>query len=335
MYWYEDSAGKHPVVLSTRVRFARNLKHLPFPAGLDAQGRQQVCQAAKEAFESLVCYDFSRLSEAEKGAYVQSHLCSPAFAQSRGEGFQLWLSRDGAVSVMVNEEDHFRIQAICAGLDPQKAFDRALETETALRRHQELAFHPKLGFLTACPTNLGCAMRISAMLHLGALRLTGGIGALVRSADRLGFTLRGAFGEGSGPQGDLYQISNKASYQSSEQELLNHFSTVIAQIADQEQKARQALQKQDALGLEDRIFRSLGTLQSARRMDYAEFVGHWSNLRLGQSLGLVSLKDPALPDRLLVELTGARLCLENGNAQNPAVRDQLRAEKLRQALKEN
>ena len=233
MYWYEDSNNKNEVVLSTRVRFARNLAGVPFPDALNAEGRKKVCETAKGAFEGYQRFDFEKLDEAEKNAYTETHLCSPQFAASEGAGRVLFIGEDGAVSVMVNEEDHFRIQAIVSGLDPERAFEVACRADDRLSG-LDVAFSDRYGYLTACPTNLGCAMRVSAMLHLPALAAAGEIKRLSMAADQLGFTLRGAFGEGSESLGELYQISNKSSGSSSEKEIIKAFSKVIGQVVDAE-----------------------------------------------------------------------------------------------------
>lgn len=332
MYWYETDHNKDTVVLSTRVRFARNLKHLPFPACADDQQKKKVCQVAAAAFFDLSRYDFEKLSPHEKNAYAESHLCSPQFAQGKGTGRELYVSEDHQISVMVNEEDHFRIQAICNGMDPKTAFALANRADDALAKAGEIAFSQTLGFLTACPTNLGCAMRVSAMLHLPAMNQAGEIAGLIRAADRLGFTLRGAFGEGSAAQGDLFQISNKSSFDQSEEELIVSFETVIQQICDQEKQRREQYKQSHPHALEDQLFRSLGILSHARIVDYGEFVRRWSDLRLGESLGMLDLPKNCSLDRLLIELMPSRLCLEDRSAADAHTRDVLRAKKLREAL---
>lgn len=332
MYWYESQESFHPVILSTRVRLARNRKGIPFPETANAAAREQVCQTAREAFADYSRFEFEKLSDYEKNAYVEAHLCSPQFAKGEQKGKELFVSADGAISVMVNEEDHYRIQAICKGFEPQKAFALANGADDALLAKAEIAFSEKLGFLTACPTNLGCALRISAMLHLPALSHAGEMGALARAADRLGFTLRGAFGEGSEAQGHLYQISNKSSCRQSEEEILAEFERVITEISRREERKRAEWQQRDPDALEDGIFRSLGILSHARVMDYGEFVSRWSDLRLGLALKLATGAEEKNWDRLLVELMPARLCLEDMSASDPHARDLLRAKKLRRVL---
>lgn len=326
MYWYEDTS-KNDVVLSTRVRFARNLAGIPFPDALDDKGRREVCDRASKAFDGWERFDFEKLGETEKNAYTETHLCSPQFASSDRKGRILLVGEGGAVSVMVNEEDHFRIQAIVSGLDPQRAFDLACAADDRLSS-EKIAFSDRLGYLTACPTNLGCAMRISAMLHLPALSGAGELRRLAAGADQLGFTLRGAFGEGSDSLGDLYQISNKSSFDGSEQDIIKAFSKVIGQITEAEMKLRKQAAK-DSIELEDRVWRSFGVLSHARSVSYGEFARCWSDLRLGVTVGIIDKPDLAVLDRLLVELMPARLCLRDMSAADPAKRDALRAELLR------
>lgn len=330
MYWYENG-GKNNTVLSTRVRFARNLSGLRFPECADEKTLNEVCETAKKAFSGYECFDFSKLNATEKTAYAETHLCSPQFASGEGKGRLLLISPDGEVSVMVNEEDHFRIQAICPGLDTARAFEKALAADDLLPQ-ERVAFDEKLGYLTACPTNLGCAMRVSAMLHLPALAAAGEINGLSRAVDQLGFTLRGAFGEGSGGVGDLYQVSNRGSYDSGEKDVIKAFEKLVGQICEREGKLRDAMKK-DGISLEDRVWRSFGTLNYARSLSYSEFVGCWSDLRLGAELGMEGAPDTALLDRLLIELMPARLCLKDMEASDPVKRDAIRARTLREALK--
>ena len=332
MYWYEDKASKHPVVLSTRVRFARNLKDVPFPSRLDAEGRKKVSQKLQAAFEGYRFFDFEKLSDFEKLAYGETHLCSMEFAKADSSGRGLLVNEDNSVFIMVNEEDHLRIQAIVSGFDTQKALEAANKADELFLKECSAAFSPKYGFLTACPTNLGCAMRVSCMVHLPALTMAKKLPALIKATDQLGFTLRGAFGEGSSPLGSIYQISNKSSFNRSEEEIAEATKKLIEEISQSELSCRKSLYQDSPLVLEDKIYRSLGILKYQRRISYSEFIEKWSDLRLGFSLDLKGLPRNDVLDRLLVELMQARLCLEDMRCTDPDTRDSVRSEKLRRAL---
>lgn len=332
MYWYEDKASKHPVVLSTRVRFARNLKDTPFPSRLNAEGRKKICEKVQAAFSGYRFCDFEKLGDTERSAYGETHLCSMDFAKADPVGRGLLINEDNSVFIMINEEDHLRIQAIVSGFDPQKALEAANSADSLFLNGCTAAFDPKLGFLTACPTNLGCAMRVSCMVHLPALTMAKKLPSLVKATDQLGFTLRGAFGEGSSPLGSIYQISNKSSFDRSEEQIVEATKKLIEQITQSELQCRKTLYESAPVILEDRIYRSLGTLKYQRRISYSEFIEKWSDLRLGASLELQDLPSNDVLDRLLVELMQARLCLEDMRCTDPETRDALRADKLRRAL---
>ncbi|MEE1318682.1 MAG: ATP--guanido phosphotransferase, partial [Ruminococcus sp.] len=204
------------VVISTRVRLARNLKNFPFPCKLNLQGREKVVEKVKNAItnsNSSIASDFSfikmnELTQRQSVSLVERRLVSPEFVND-SEGGALLLSKDESLSIMINEEDHIRLQVITDGLSLEDAYDTADKLDTLLDENLEFAFDEKLGYLTQCPTNLGTGMRASVMLHLPALEKSKAIGRIAGNLSKLGLTIRGAHGEGTEPYGALYQLSNQ------------------------------------------------------------------------------------------------------------------------------
>jgi protein arginine kinase len=231
---------------------------------------------------------------------------------------------------MINEEDHLRLQAISAG----KALRECCEAATEWMRHGEeklsFAFRQGLGYLTACPSNLGAAMRLSVMIHLPALHQSGAMPALIRSLNDSGFAVRGLFGEHSREGGSIYQISNQNWREKTPEEILYHFEKALEQVEAAEWKAGQALLNRDRLSAEDAVSRALGLLKYAKKMSYGEFITHYSTLRFGRVLGLEEAGEAGDLDRLFIELMPAPLELGNRALSDSALRDRERARRLRE-----
>jgi protein arginine kinase len=244
--WQEASGPENDVVISTRIRLARNLPKLPFPCRMnDEQSRvveQAVCRAVEHSSTaisgSLRCVELQDLTKTEKISMVERHLVSPEFIGS-SEGRALFLSNDERVSIMVNEEDHLRIQSMQEGLALEKAYQIANALDDALNTSLHFAFDDTLGYLTQCPTNLGTGMRASVMLHLPSLQSSGQLSRISSHLSKLGLTLRGTYGEGSEPVGALYQLSNQVSLGLSEEEAITNLKSITQQLIEQERTARQ------------------------------------------------------------------------------------------------
>jgi len=334
MYWYEKEGGGTSTVLSTRVRFARNLEKTPFPRTLSEEGRSEVFCRVQKAYEKkdMLVVPFDTASPVLKEAYVQTHLASKSLAKT-GKGSGLLLSRDGEVSLMVNEEDHIRLQVIRKGKEIRSSFEKAVEWMRFGEEKLPIAFREKLGYLTACPTNLGGAMRVSVMIHLPALCAAGRMTTLTRSLNDLGFTVRGLFGEGSRESGNIFQISNQMSRDKTEEEIIASFEQVIVQVEEQEKSARELLLKKDRLFWEDRVSRAVGTLQFARKMSYSEFIGLYSLVRFGKEAGFPVSDALKNPDRLFVELSPAPLLLSDQTLTDETDRDAERSRRIRENMK--
>ena len=331
MVWYRRSGDEGDVVISTRVRLARNLPRFPFPDFADDEQKKQIADLIRRSLqgESLREVDVADLPRREALSLAERHLVSPVFAEG-GSGRALFLSEDESVSLMVNEEDHLRIQVMRAGLDLDGAFAEADALDSHLDEKLEFAFDEKLGYLTQCPTNLGTAMRASLMLHLPALQETRAIHQLAGTVSKLGLTIRGLYGEGSRAEGAMYQLSNQVTLGISEREAIENLKSIAMQIVRQERVAREQFCHEPAY--EDRVWRALGVLKTARLLSHEECMEKLSDLRVGCACGL--LPDVTLDtlSGLLCDVQPATLMTLAGKDMEPAERDVRRAELVRERL---
>lgn len=328
MSMFEIHGGFSGLAATSRVRLARNLKGYPFRI-TEAQHKE----IADKVFAALqnnptVGPEFEKKQiiprSTEASQLVEEHLISPELAQNGG-----WLivSKDGGVSIMVGEEDHLRLQVIGTGLCPKECLDTANRIAALIEGELPFAYDERLGYLTACPTNIGTGLRASIMLHLPMLTATGEIGRITGYAGSRGCAVRGAYGEGSKAVGGFYQISNQVTLGASAAELTDKLVETATTIIDAEKKAREQVRSQDEAGLRDRIYRAAGTLRSAYLIDTSEAVQCISDVLVGLQMGLLSGVDPQklyeLEQRIRpAMLTGA-----------PQERDRKRAELLREAAK--
>lgn len=331
--WYIEKGDQGDVVLSTRIRLARNLDEFPFPSRLDIAGKNKVNSIVKSTLFENDGKDFSYiemkdLSRLQAVSLAERHLISPEFA-SKKDGSALILSADESVSIMLCEEDHIRLQVMKAGLALEEAFDIADKLDSIIDGKVKYAFDERIGYLTQCPTNLGTAMRASVMLHLPALTRCGQISRLANTVSKLGLTIRGAYGEGTQPKGDIYQISNQITLGITEETAIANLKSIVLQLVAQERAAAAEIIKNPAE--EDKIFRALGVLKNARLLSTDEFMELISVVRLGAARGLVEADIEKLND-LIVNMQPATISVANGEADGPAARDALRAKTVRETL---
>ncbi|MDR1891756.1 MAG: protein arginine kinase [Oscillospiraceae bacterium] len=331
--WYlKDGGNLDGIVLSTRIRLARNLAGTPFPNRITPEGQREINHKVRDALingNSAVSSDFTyfeldKLSAARRGAMLERHIISPELAAAQGVK-ALLLSSDESVSIMLGEEDHIRIQVLSQGEDLQDAFSLAQKLDILLDSELHFAFDERLGYLTECPTNLGTGLRASLMLHLPAIERLGAVERLAASVAKIGLTIRGTFGEGSGITGSLYQLSNQVTLGISEESAIENLKAIAGQIIAQEQSLRE---KADRLELEDTVFRSLGILRNARLLNSEEMTEALSNLRMGVSQKILRVP-VSLINKLLYEGGSASLRTENETLENPRERDKRRAELAR------
>ncbi len=324
-------------VISTRVRLARNLKDYPFPCKLSQQGKDKVIELVKKAItesNSAIANDFhfiriSDLNPRQAVSLVERRLVSPEFI-SESEGRALLLSKDESISIMLNEEDHIRLQVIKKGLSLEETYAEADRLDTLLDENLSFAFDEKLGYLTQCPTNLGTGMRASVMLHLPALEKSRAISRIAGNLSKLGLTIRGAHGEGTEPQGALYQLSNQVTLGISEKAAIENLKNITAQLVAQEEQARQRLC--ESIEVQDTISRSLGVLRYAKVIEHGEALKLLSNVRLGIESGQIKGLDSKLIDRLMLDVEPATLSVALGKSLSPHDRDIERAKLIQEKL---
>lgn len=325
------------VVISTRVRLARNLKDYPFPCKLNSQGKETVIEKVKDAVKnsnSSVANDFSfiklsELSPQQSVSLVEKRLVSPEFINS-SDGRALLLSKDESLSIMINEEDHIRLQVITKGLNLESAYDTADKLDTLLDENLEFAYDSKLGYLTQCPTNLGTGMRASVMLHLPALEKSKAISRIAGSLSKLGLTIRGAHGEGTEPKGALYQLSNQVTLGISEKAAIENLKNITKQLAAQENQARERLCA--SVDVQDTISRSLGILKYAKVISHDEALKLLSNVRMGIISGQITELDTDTVDTLMLAVEPATLSVAANKQMNAHERDVKRAQLIAETL---
>ncbi len=335
--WYKDAGDESGIVVSSRIRLARNIEGVPFPKRMSDAQKLEFLEKIKNILnsqnfsdkEKLKYIDVSDITAEELAAMVERHIISPDFAQKQGPR-GLIINRDETLSIMLLEEDHIRIQAISGGLNLEKAYDDAVWAEQKLCEKLPVAFDSQLGYLTECPTNLGTGLRASVMLHLPALESTGLISSLVDSASKIGLTVRGMYGEGSRSHGSLYQLSNQVTLGISEKSAIDNLKAIAAQVIDREKAARQDIDKEK---LEDAVYRALGTLKFARSLSSEEMMNLISRVKLGVSMGILKNIPKQLPMEILIETQPAFLQKNNG-IMTPEDRDICRAEFIREKFKD-
>lgn len=335
--WYTECGKDGDVVLSSRVRLARNIKGIPFPARADEEQQQKIIEMCKNAvscndtLKNTIKYiDLSVMEDYEKQAIAERHLISPQMMDNsikRG----ILLSDDNKLSVLVNEEDHVRIQAMEAGFDLDACFKQANLVDDLLEESVEYAFDEKIGYLTCCPTNAGTGMRASVMMHLPALVMSGNINSIIDSLAQLGVIVRGIFGEGSKAAGNIYQISNQYTMGETEEEIIDKFKQIVSEVTEKERGMRTRLYNADRYKLEDRLMRSYGILKNAVILTSGEAMKRLSDIRLGIALGLIKNIGQETVNAVTYEILPANI-VQNHNLTNPDERDLKRAEIVRERM---
>lgn len=326
------------IVLSSRIRLARNLKDIPFPEKLNEEKGKEVVKKVEGAF-----YNSSYTENNYKSkylwmndgfvntAYFEKHLISNKLLSNYKKAAFI-VDKDETVSIMVNEEDHIRLQCITSGFNLEEAYDAADKIDNLLEESLDFAFDEKLGYITACPTNVGTGLRASVMLHLPALSTNSNMNRILNAVTQVGMTIRGLFGEGSKAEGNLYQISNQITLGISEEEIINNLKAVVSQIIEKEYWFREQLLRNHKLELEDKIHRSLGILRSAVLLESKECLNLISSVRMGVEMGIIKDVENGVLNSLLVEAQPATLQLVANESLSDKDRDFRRAKLIRQRL---
>ncbi|MCL2518149.1 MAG: protein arginine kinase [Oscillospiraceae bacterium] len=314
------------VVISSRIRFARNLTEYPFLSKLDPTSASEIIEKVKNVFPNYSSINFDKLNLLEMKSYVEKHLVSPEFISIKMPKC-LILNYD--LSIMVCEEDHIRLQCIKSGLSLDEAFAEACEADDMICGKLKIAFDEQRGFLTHCPTNIGTGMRASVMMFLPAMTMNKDISKIAPQLSKFGLTIRGLYGEGTEADGCLYQISNQITLGSNEEETINKLNDIINQIITKERSARDIIKGDKIL---DIIMRSYGILNYAHIINSKEFLKLYSDIRLG--IALEYIKDFTFEeiDSLMINVMPATLTLHSGKQLNENERDIYRTEYIKNFL---
>lgn len=334
MAWFNTTANASDTVISTRIRLARNINGYPFSSKLDAAGANEIIEKVSAPLESAGFrkINFADLSPIMATSYVERHYVSPEFAKLETP-HALLLQEQTGLAVMVCEEDHLRIQCILPGLSLDEAYQNASRAEKRLDEDFDFSYTEQLGYLTHCPTNLGTGMRASVMMFLPALTMRGYMDSLATQLSKIGLTVRGLFGEGSGAAGCMYQISNQVTLGITEAETLDKLRDAIAQIIESEKKARASITGDNLERLTDRICRAEGTLRHAYMISSSEFIKLFADVRFGIALGIVQNITYEDLGTLLVDVMPATLTLSSESVpKNEISRDRLRAQRIQGLL---
>lgn len=338
--WFEtvNNTGDSTIVVSTRIRLARNLLDFPFPNVMNEEQKKQVVDKVDKALNgakfakktNFTKINMEDLNDIQANAMAERRIISPEFAKNRN-GRALFLSQDESIAILVNEEDHIRIQVLAAGSDLPVCLKIATEIDTYLDSKLNFAFDETLGYLTQCPTNLGTGLRASVMLHLPMMESSKMIDRLNNTISKLGMTIRGSMGEGSSAQGSLYQISNQVTLGISEQNAIDNLMSIVNQVIKQEEALRRNSYESDSILTNDKIFRAYGILSQARLISTDELLKLLSLIRLGVSVGVLNI-DVSILNTLIFESGAYQLSVNYGEVPSSSKRDELRAELVREKI---
>lgn len=337
--WITTSeANNEDLVISSRIRLARNLSKVPFPHKLDQEKSRKVIglvenalytsDSTKEQFKTNYLWE---KSENDRQMFLEKHLISKNLIENSSKSAFI-IDKCETISVMLNEEDHVRIQCITAGLNLEEVYDISNKIDNLLEKNLDYAFDEKLGYLTACPTNLGTGLRASVMLHLPGISLSNQISGLLNALGQIGMTIRGLYGEGSKALGNIYQISNQVTLGRSEEEIMGNLKALVSQIINQEKLVRKKLMKDSSYELEDKIYRALGILRSAILLNSNECLKLLSYVRLGVEMGIIKDVSKSTLNSLLVEIQPANIQSKYDKVLSNRERNYNRAKLVRNKL---
>lgn len=337
--WYDEQLADSDIVISSRIRLARNIKGFYFQERMNQEDGEQLVRKVTDITKQLEekenqkfyhC-NVNKLRDIDKASMVEWHIISPYLAEKE-QATGLIVSEDESISVMVNEEDHIRIQAVASGMNMEKAFTDANRIDDFYSEQLGYAFDDRYGYLTSCPTNVGTGLRASYMVFLPALNIAGKIEKLAEEIGRYGAQIRGIYGEGTKGLGHIFQISNKTTLGRSEKEMLDNLEKIIEQAVLQERKRREYLLNLDGDEIEDKVYRSYGVLKYAKKINTVDALMMLAQVKLGADSGLIQLKDPINLHKLMMEITPANLQKSLGKSIGRGDRDRYRAEYINRKL---
>lgn len=329
--WLRARGQDCDIVISSRVRLARNLRGFMYPSRMKPSERAQVVDLVSEAVRgNAMRLDLEDQTSVTRAFLVERRLISKELAQADGARSVIF-GRSESVSVMINEEDHLRVQCMRSGFELDAIWRGLSRVDRVLEQALPFQFHSRLGYLTACPSNVGTGMRVSVMLHLPVLVMRKELGRVARAVESMNLTIRGLYGEGTQPAGDFFQISNQATLGKYETEILAMIRQQIPHIVAYERGMRAAMMRQDRPELEDKVARAVAALRVARKITVEETMAHLSMVRLGLGMGLVRPEEMSLStlNELLILSQPAHLQMKASRSMTPDERDVYRADLIR------
>ena len=337
MNWYLQNGKDSDVVISSRVRLARNLDKIPFKTRASKEDMQKVLNKIEEITPSLgYGLKFLKLKDIDditKLTLIEKHVISPDFAIDKEKIGAILINEEENICIMINEEDHLRLQVFSSGMDLENLKNLIVEIDEKIDGLLDYAFSEQYGYLTACPTNVGTGMRASVMVHLPALTLTGNITKVLNVVNGFGMNIRGIYGEGTQSQGDIYQISNNQSLGITENEIIKNLKTITEKVIEQERLARKYLAK-NQIELEDRVYRAYGTLAFSRKTSSEECRNLMSIIKLGTDLGIIKELNDSKVSKINLYTQVGNLQKYLGKNLDAYERDIKRAEVIKQIISE-
>jgi protein arginine kinase len=338
--WMSSEGPDSDIILSSRIRLARNLRNYRFPTVFTNEEAREIIHQINQTIQVHAFAEYGQmeflemdgLKDLQKRVLVEKHLISPRLAEHATHGAVLLSERED-ISIMINEEDHIRIQCLYPGLQIMEALERANKIDDLLEEQVDYAFDEQLGYLTTCPTNVGTGLRASVMVHLPALILTRQMNQIIPAINQLGLVVRGIYGEGSEALGNIFQISNQITLGKSEEDIVGDLIGVVQQIVAQERAAREALVKTSSIQLEDKVFRSYGILSNSRIIETKEAAECLSDVRLGIDTGYITHLSRNILNELMILTQPGFLQQYAGGPLRPVERDIKRAALIRERLK--
>ncbi len=330
---------KNGIVVSSRVRLARDLKQVPFPHRLNAETGEACVKLLEQAWQScqvqLPQFEWKNpeeLTDEEKQLLLEKRMITPKFAENAKKWERLLVKEDGSLSVLCNEEDHLRIQCMLPGLALEECLREANQLDDCLEQVLDYAFDERFGYLTACPTDVGTGMRASILLHLPAIRMSGQLSKVVQNMSQLGLNMHGLYGDGTKAFGNLYQISNQITIGQSEKEICSFLETVAGQLVEQEKQLREDLKQKNPYPFIDRITRANGLLRNAYMLDAAEALSLLSDLRLGVDMGIIEEIPTSVINQMTLLSNPGHLQRKAGRKLSAIEKDNLRAKFIQEKL---
>lgn len=335
--WYLQNGKESDVVISTRIRLARNLEQYPFITKASKEDLKKIEEKIKEITSNIgYGIKFLKLKDMDditKMSLVEKHIISPKFALRKDEDGAMLINDEENTSIMINEEDHLRIQILGEGFDIDNLMNLAIEIDEKISNSLNYAYSENYGYLTACPTNVGTGLRASVMVHLPALTKTGNINKILEVISNFGMNIRGVYGEGTKTYGNMYQVSNKQSLGISEKEIVKNLKQIVEKIIEQERLARKILAK-ESIEFEDEVYRAYGILSNCKKISSEEAVELLSSVKLGVDMGIIKEISDLKVNKLIIYTKPANLQKYLGEKIDAYKRDIKRAEVIKQIIGE-